>query len=594
MGARVKKVSSKNRPQTELGKKQQVGGSSEENFLQAHPGPELVLGLVGPVGVALDSIVKVITEVLKEAKYSTHNVHLSGLIDQFIETPASFTTQSDGYHRIDRLMTAGSDLRDVTKRGDTVALLAIEEIVRLRQSLCEGKCERNAFILRSLKHPEEVQTLRNIYGKGFVLVSVYSPRDSRVTALAERLGNAVGGSKYKARSQAETLVARDESEEKKTYGQDVKDAFPLADLFVDARSSDSVKHQTRRFFELFFGNRFETPHRDEHGMYMARAAALRSADLNRQVGAAILTKEGEVISVGCNDVPKAGGDLYWPGDHIDARDFKVGVDSSAKQREVMLSEFMSRLEEGKLLAAHVERSQINELVVSLISGPKSEILKGTSVMHLLEFGRSVHAEMAALMTAARRGLPVKGATLFSTTFPCHMCARHIVASGIERVVYVEPYPKSRARQLHEDSISVDPVAPSASHVNFEPFTGVAPRQYMDIFEAGDLRKEKNGKVLHWHMGEGRPRFTRFLNTYLELETMVIGKALPALKARWERDKLRTDTAKILENADDHSNDATGSHGSSTSNSRKLVGRKVANNATTRGKRVPSGSRRQST
>ncbi|MDN3612645.1 hypothetical protein QWZ16_23945 [Vibrio ostreicida] len=26
-------------------------------------------------------------------------------------------------------------------------------------------------------------------------------------------------------------------------------------------------------------------------------------------------------------------------------------------------------------------------------------------------------------------------------FPCHNCAKHIVASGIKRVVYVEPYPK---------------------------------------------------------------------------------------------------------------------------------------------------------
>ncbi|TMQ08861.1 MAG: hypothetical protein E6J90_35770 [Deltaproteobacteria bacterium] len=38
---------------------------------------------------------------------------------------------------------------------------------------------------------------------------------------------------------------------------------------------------------------------------------------------------------------------------------------------------------------------------------------------------------------------------------CHNCAKHIVASGIRRVVYVEPYVKSQAVQLHGDAILSD-------------------------------------------------------------------------------------------------------------------------------------------
>ena len=60
-----------------------------------------------------------------------------------------------------------------------------------------------------------------------------------------------------------------------------------------------------------------------------------------------------------------------------------------------------------------------------------------------EYGRIVHAELGALAAAARSGLSVVDGTLYCTTFPCHNCAKHIVASGIVRVVYVEPYPKSR-------------------------------------------------------------------------------------------------------------------------------------------------------
>ena len=74
--------------------------------------------------------------------------------------------------------------------------------------------------------------------------------------------------------------------------------------------------------------------------------------------------------------------------------------------------------------------------------PSSEIfvgLRDSQLMAIIEYFRSVHAEMAALVTASRLGTTVKGATLYCTTFPCHECAKHIVAAGIERVVYVEPY-----------------------------------------------------------------------------------------------------------------------------------------------------------
>ena len=69
-------------------------------------------------------------------------------------------------------------------------------------------------------------------------------------------------------------------------------------------------------------------------------------------------------------------------------------------------------------------------------------------MDLIEFSRTVHAEMAAIVDAARRGVSVQDCNLYTTTFPCHECAKHIVAAGIRRVVYIEPYPKSQALSLH--------------------------------------------------------------------------------------------------------------------------------------------------
>lgn len=496
-----------------------------EHPLSPNPHPELVFGLIGPVGVDLEPVIAVLYRELRAVNYTVKSIQLSRQIENFFGTDHSQETED---LRISKLMDEGTRLRRDSGCGDAVAWLGIAEIRRIRFEELGENFSKNAFILRSLKHPKEVETLRSVYGKGFFVISVYSPREVRVTALADRISRSNFGKGKKARAIAEEMVERDEEEESTSLGQDVRDAFPLADLFVDSRNKSALAAQISRFFELLFGNVFHTPSRDEQGMHYARSAALRSADLNRQVGAAILRTEGDLIAVGCNDVPKAGGDLYWPGDKGDARDFQKGVDAMADERLQVLGELLERFKSGKLLSKKIDGTKLNELVRGLISGDKKRVLKGSRVMGLLEFGRSVHAEMAALMSAARLGISVKDATLFCTTFPCHMCARHIVASGIKRVVYVEPYPKSKARPLHRDSISVDPSVPSVDLVNFEPFEGVAPRQYQDIFDAGELRKDQEGKAVDWRTRGGRPRFLRFQNTYADIETAIVSREIPRL------------------------------------------------------------------
>lgn len=490
--------------------------------------PEVVIGLVGPIGIDLEPIIEALMHRLEAVEYKPSLVRLSAQIEKFFGEDHSDQAEND---RIAKLMDAGTKLRENSERGDAVALLAIAEIRRIRLQERDGSTESNAYILRSLKHPDEVETLRAVYGKGFFLISAYAPRDARVSAMAEKVTRSQHGNPNHSREKAEAIVERDEQEENKNLGQDVKDAFPLADLFIDARDKKSFEPEIRRFIELIFGNLFHTPTKDEHGMYHARSAALRSADLGRQVGAAITAASGELLALGCNDVPKAGGDLYWPGDGGDARDFQRGFDPIVDERKQILSELLDRLQKADVLAKpYSDAKAIVPLVSDLTTGNKREFLKGARVMNLLEFGRSVHAEMAAISSAARLGVPIKGATLYTTTFPCHMCARHIVSSGIARVVYVEPYPKSRARHLHGDAIQIDAQKPVPGLVVFEPFVGIAPRQYQDIFDARDRRKDSAGKIINWRAKGKRPgpRFSRFRNTYREIEDAIVAIDVPLL------------------------------------------------------------------
>lgn len=53
--------------------------------------------------------------------------------------------------------------------------------------------------------------------------------------------------------------------------------------------------------------------------------------------------------------------------------------------------------------------------------------------------RTTHAEMNAIINAARAGVSLKGSMMFSTMEPCYDCAKAIVNAGIKSVVYLNDY-----------------------------------------------------------------------------------------------------------------------------------------------------------
>ena len=95
--------------------------------------------------------------------------------------------------------------------------------------------------------------------------------------------------------------------------------------------------------------------------------------------------------------------------------------------------------------------------------------------------------------------------MYCTTFPCHICAKHIITSGLKKVFYIEPYPKSKAEELFSDFIAVDKQETN-DLIDFNPFVGIAPRRFMDIFSWGE-RKKDDGSLLDWNQTEANPRFS---------------------------------------------------------------------------------------
>ena len=59
----------------------------------------------------------------------------------------------------------------------------------------------------------------------------------------------------------------------------------------------------------------------------------------------------------------------------------------------------------------------------------------------------VHAEMNIISQAAFHGTSLKGATVYCTNQPCHLCAMLLINAGVVRVVYSHPYPDAAAISL---------------------------------------------------------------------------------------------------------------------------------------------------
>lgn len=130
---------------------------------------------------------------------------------------------------------------------------------------------------------------------------------------------------------------------------------------------------------------------NKHFLDLADHAAKKSTCLRRKVGAVIVKNTTVVISNGCNGAPE-------------------GTPTCS--------------ETGCL------REQLN-----VPSGQRHELCRG------------VHAEQLAINKCAQHGFSLDGAELYCTTYPCSMCAKSIITSGIKTVYYKEGYPDELTAEL---------------------------------------------------------------------------------------------------------------------------------------------------
>ena len=452
------------------------------------PPSEIVIGIVGPLGTDNEKARRLLSQRLDVYGYHSELIRISAVVIPALAGPEKIP-EGPKYERAKALIDLGNLIRRESKNNAVLAIAAAAEVHRRRSQ--QQLLERTAYIVSSLKLPEEVAELRKIYGNGFYLFAIHTDRERRAQYLAtDGQGMPI--------DKAWELVIRDEHETA-SYGQHTRDTFHRADFFIaDENDDDKLAYSIERCLDLIFGNPTITPTFDEFGMFMAFAASLRSADLSRQVGA-VVARGRAILATGANDCPSPGGGLYWPsliGNRVDdaprGRDYKRGYDSNSIEKSKLIEEIAERFRPEE--RAHV-----------------SDILEHSGIADITEYGRMVHAEMEALLACAREGISCVGADLYCTTFPCHNCAKHIIAAGIDQVIYVEPYPKSKALEFHDDAVTTVAIDCASNRVLFKPFIGVGPRKFFELFSMSLssgrplVRKTHDGRAVTWVPSAAVPR-----------------------------------------------------------------------------------------
>jgi deoxycytidylate deaminase len=276
---------------------------------------------------------------LTTSSYRLETVRLSDAFPAMLEESGA----SDLPNATRRRQDQGDRLREHAGRN-AAGRLAVFLMAGRRRRL-DADHPRRAWLVRSLRRPEEVQFLRQVYGPRFVLLGIHAPEALRLHNLTNRRREKSPSTSGPFEVGAIEDIKRDEQDVAVPHGQSMRTTFDEVDFVVDSRSDEALRATLGRTIDILFGDPFATPTSDEQAMAHAYASGVRSAEMGRQVGATLVDARGNIVATGTNEVPSGGGGLYWSGRQPDHRDFKepVPVDSNTEWKRRVARELLARL-----------------------------------------------------------------------------------------------------------------------------------------------------------------------------------------------------------------------------------------------------------
>lgn len=382
-------------------------------------GGKIILGMTGPFGSGCSYIAK---EILAKKGYKY--ISLSTILKkEYGEDKTPTRTE---------LQDFGNKLR-AEQGADILARKAYEEIT---------KSEDEKWIVDSIRNTHEIEFLKRAVGT-FYVIAAWADQETRWKRVEK---------KYKRDKVAfEDDDARDSRENFET-GQQVTLCYQMADIIIingkDIKSTGSddfkaLEQKTERFIDIIEGRESFVPSEIETLMAMAYANSVRSSCSQRKVGALIIDDFGNVFSSGYNEVPTS--------------------ERSCRQEYGMCYRKYLRKQFSDELTEIIRDEETKDKVAAVVKGH----------FKALDYCRALHAEENAIVNMARLGgtKNLDDATLYTTTYPCNMCANKIAQVGIRHMVYFEPYPQQEAKAILQ-----------THHVEQIPFEGITFNGYFRFME----------------------------------------------------------------------------------------------------------------
>jgi deoxycytidylate deaminase len=384
----------------------------------------LLIGLTGSFGSGCTTAAKYL------AKRGFRKYSLSDEIRKIAAKRISDATR-DNYQDI------GDELRK-TKSPSYLAELVFAKI---------AKSADKKIVVESIRNHNEVLFFKRTFGR-FFLINIDAPYKVRW----ERVKN-----KYTSESDFHRHDERDKGDNQPGHGQHVSKCVDLADIVINNDATiSSLKQKLARYLDLFESPGTYVPQDTEMCMSLAYLWSLKSRCLKRKVGA-VIVKHGHVIASGYNDPPKRLG----------TNSGKVTEYQVPHCRVICYRELKVKCSScGQIISSAFDTCP-NPACRRVLSKEDKDVLD----KHL-DLCRSIHAEeRAILQTAKLGGQSLQDTTIYTTTFPCLLCAKKIIESGISDVVYIDPYPYRDAYEMMR-----------SANVTLHKFEGVKSRM-IDVLYA---------------------------------------------------------------------------------------------------------------
>ncbi len=414
---------------------------------------QIIIGLTGSIGSGCSIIGKDFFEKEMEFTYHSLSEHIKEEVDKnFKESGRNSKPNILDYQNY------GNKLR---KETDNYGYWA-EKLFELHPGLEKSK----KLVIDSIRNCGEVYFLRNKF-PNFYLIGVYADSEIRENRLKKQHSDIP----YEIIERAEK---RDKGEVW-DYGQQVSACMEQADFIIKNNDllNNAIRKDILRNLKKLIGlieiPGSEIPLEQEINMNHAYSVSLVSECIKRQVGAVIIDGDGKkIISKGFNRIPNEESQTCWIENHDCYRDM---------QRKKFAEDFKSCLACGEEL--HIPEVcentecdfEINRQIITAIK--------------MLDLCRSIHAEEDVIFRALKNNYnDFENSILYTTTFPCLMCAKMIINVGIKRIVFVEPYPVKMAEQLLKEA-----------GVKITMFEGVKAQAYNKLFKKErDFKKKMQKRV----------------------------------------------------------------------------------------------------